>query len=182
MQQHEIISWLLKGDIAIQYQVSRDLLNIDRKDIRLRIAHEGWAKKFLSLQNKNGHWGRGFYQPKWISTHYTLLDLKNLQIEPQTETIRKSILMLLAEEKGPDGGVNPSVTLKNSDVCVSGMFLNYAAYFKMPEEMLKSIEQVYFNVKLPSIFDMSAVIHWSFKFKLHERRCYESISYFLFFL
>jgi len=139
MQESEIISWFQKGDIAIQYQFQRDLFNKDKPDLQARIATEGWGKKYLSLQHKNGHWGRGFYQPKWISTHYTLLDLKNLQISPQNANICKSVTMLLDEEKGPDGGVNPSASIRNSDVCVNGMFLNYAAYFKMPENKLRSI-------------------------------------------
>jgi len=37
-----IISWLLQGDVSIQYQVHRDLLGNDRKDLQDRIANEGW--------------------------------------------------------------------------------------------------------------------------------------------
>ena len=44
MQEEQIIEWLLKGDVAIQYQVYRDLLGIDRKDIQDRILDEGWGK------------------------------------------------------------------------------------------------------------------------------------------
>lgn len=134
-----ITNWLLEGDVAIQYQVYRDLFSIEREDLRNRIAAEGWGPKYLSYQNENGHWGRKFYQPKWTSTHYTLLDLKNLGISPQHAQIRKTILMLLKEEKGEDGGINPSGEIKESDVCLNGMFLNYAAYFEMEESKLKSI-------------------------------------------
>ena len=34
----------------------------------------------VSCRHENGHWGRGFCQTKWTSTHYTLLDLKNLNM------------------------------------------------------------------------------------------------------
>ena len=47
--------------------------------------------------------------------------------------------MLLEQEKGKDGGINPSGTIKNSDVCLNGMFLNYASYFEMDENKLQSI-------------------------------------------
>ena len=134
-----IINWLLEGDVAIQYQVYRDLLMVDREDLRNRIAFEGWGLKFLSCQKEDGHWGRKFYQPKWTSTHYTLLDLKHLGITPKHPKIKKTVLMLLVQKKGEDGGINPSGTIKNSDVCLNGMFLNYASYFELPENQLRSI-------------------------------------------
>ena len=71
MENSEIINWLLEGDISIQYQTYRDLLNQKRKDIQNRIATEGWGKYFLSKRNKDRHWWQKFYQPKWTSTHYT---------------------------------------------------------------------------------------------------------------
>jgi hypothetical protein len=143
MENEEIINWLLEGDVSVQYQVHRDLLCVKREDLRNRIASEGWGFNYLSFQKGNGHWGRKFYQPKWTSTHYTLLDLKNLGISPDNPQIKKSIVMLLEQEKGEDGGINPSGTIKNSDACLNGMFLNYASYFEMDERKLQSI--VYFR-------------------------------------
>ena len=84
MENERIFQWLLDGDVTIQFQTHRDLLSIQREDLRNRIASEGWGHKYLSCQNENGHWGRTFYQPKWTSTHYTLQDLKNLGISPDT--------------------------------------------------------------------------------------------------
>jgi len=115
------------------------LLNSEKTELRHRIATEGWGAQFLSYRNKDGHWGRGFYQPKWTSTHYTVLDLKNLGISPDTREIIKSIEIVLQQHKGRNGGVNPSKTIKNSDICMNGMFLNYACYFKIHEDSLKSI-------------------------------------------
>ena len=139
MENVQIINWLLEGDVSIQYQVHRDLLSVHREDLRNRIALEGWGQAYLSFQKENGHWGRKFYQPKWTSTHYTLIDLKNLCVTPTDAKIRKSIIMLLDQEKGEDGGINPSKNIKNSDVCLNGLFLNYATYFKMDESALQSI-------------------------------------------
>jgi hypothetical protein len=139
MVSKDIVAWLLKGDVSIQYQVHWDLLAEERPDLRERIATEGWGARFLSRQNENGHWGRKFYQPKWISTHYTLLDLRNLCISPQHPVIKKAIDRLLAEEKSDDGGINPAETIAASDVCVNGMFLSYACYFQVDEQKLKSI-------------------------------------------
>jgi len=77
--------------------------------------------------------------PKWISSHYTLLDLKNLAIEPVISEIRQTLDLIIRYEKAEDGGVNPHTGMKHSDVCVNGMFLNYAAYFGAPEDQLKSV-------------------------------------------
>lgn len=65
MNRQDIIDWLLEGDVSIQYQVHRDLLSDDRKDLQKRIAIEGWGARFLSHRRPDGHWGRKFYQPKW---------------------------------------------------------------------------------------------------------------------
>jgi hypothetical protein len=135
----ELIRWLLDGDISIRYQTYRDLLMEDRPDLQHRIAGEGWGCRFLSLQNANGHWGRKFYQPKWTSTHYTLLDLKNLGITPEHAVLKNCVGMLLVQEKGPDGGINPSHNIRESDVCLNGMFLNYATYFGAHGNQLESI-------------------------------------------
>jgi hypothetical protein len=139
MDDHQMIDWLLQGDVSIQYQVYRDLLRQERPDLQDRIATEGWGARFLSFRNPAGHWGQRFYQPKWISTHYTLLDLKNLAISPANKEIKESIAQVLHELKAPDGGILPIGTVKKSDVCVNGMFLNYASYFRAQEELLRSI-------------------------------------------
>jgi hypothetical protein len=135
----KLIAWLLEGDISIQYQVHRDLLAIEKPHLRERIAAEGWGAQFLSFRKKEGHWGQRFYQPKWISTHYTILDLKNLNISQNNKAIRQSLSQIIQNLKGPDGGIFPIGTVKKSDVCVNGMFLNYATYFGTEENDLKSI-------------------------------------------
>jgi hypothetical protein len=129
----------MAGDPSIAYQTRRDLQGIDDPALRARIATEGWGKRFLECRNEKGGWGERFYQPKWISTHYTLLDLKNLQIAPDCKPIRESIAKLLAREIASDGGVGPGRTPSLSDVCVNGMFLNYAAYFGAPEAGLQRV-------------------------------------------
>ncbi len=139
MGKQQIINWLLAGDVAIRYQVHRDLLDSEKPFLRDRIAAEGWGARFLSFRKEEGHWGRGFYQPKWISTHYTILDLKNLGISPEHPQLIESVLIILRDHKGVDGGINPSGTIKQSDVCLNGMFLNYASYFMVEGEALHSI-------------------------------------------
>lgn len=134
-----IISWLLQGDVSIQYQCNRDLLGIDKPLIRKSIGKEGWGRRFLSFREPTGYWGKGFYLPKWTSTHYTLLDLKNLNVSPNNKAIRESLGKALREEKGRDGGLYATGSPRRSDVCVNGMFLNYASYFRVKEQELHSV-------------------------------------------
>jgi len=139
MTDKEIINWLLEGDVSIQYQVHRDLLDSERNKLQHQIENKGWGAKFLSKRNSSGHWGIKFYQPKWTSSHYTLLDLRNLCISPDIPIIKDSINLILSNEKGPDGGILPIGPDQKCDVCLNGMFLNYASYFKMAEKKLQSI-------------------------------------------
>lgn len=145
----DVIDWLLAGDVAIRYAVHRDLLGVDRPDLRARIATEGWGARFLAARNPDTSWGREFYQPKWTNSHYTLLDLKNLGLAPRNEVVRESIAHILATEKRPDGGIGPAKTTRASDVCVAGMFLDYASYFGMPEEQLRSIVDFILAERMP---------------------------------
>ncbi|NOQ26277.1 MAG: hypothetical protein GQ564_13010 [Bacteroidales bacterium] len=139
MTNKEIINWLLQGDVSIQYQTHRDLLDEERKDLKSQIETQGWGQKFLSLRNENGHWGRSFYQPKWTSSHYTLLNLKNLEISNNCVPIKQTINIILRESKAADGGIHPIGTVKYSDMCINGMGLNYCSYFNTLEKNLESV-------------------------------------------
>jgi hypothetical protein len=149
MNTEQIIKWLLKGDISIQYQVYRDLLSTENKDLQKRIANKGWGLKFLSKRKPDGHWGKKFYQPKWTSTHYTLLDLRNLCLDPGNPAAKDAVELILRNEKGKDGGILPIGIDQNYDVCVNGMFLNYAAYFNAQENQLKSVIDFILSQQLP---------------------------------
>ncbi|WP_323789592.1 hypothetical protein [Psychroserpens sp.] len=89
------MKWLLEGDVSIQYQVHRDLQFTNREDLQQRIEKEGFGAQFLSKRKPEGHWGKAFYQPKWTSTHYTLMDLRNLCISPENSLIKESINIIL---------------------------------------------------------------------------------------
>lgn len=149
MKDNNVIEWLLEGDVSIQYQTHRDLLGKSQPQLQRRIKSEGWGRAFLSKRREDGHWGLKFYQPKWTSTHYTLLDLKNLSIEQDVPEIRQTIGIVLKTEKGPDGGIRPIGELKKSDVCINGMFLNYAAYFRMEVADLESIVDFLLSQYMP---------------------------------
>lgn len=127
-----IIEWLLNGDVSIQYMTHRYLLHSDEITLlrlQSRVANEGFGAKLLSCQNENGHWGLYYYQPKWTSTHYTLLDLKDLCAPATLKPCREMITRMFDECMSVDGSVNLSKHEHPGDICVEGMILNYAAYF-----------------------------------------------------
>lgn len=134
-----VLDWLLDGDVAVQFQATRDLLHEDAGALQARIATEGDGATLLAAHHADGHWGRGFYRPKWTSSHYTLLELRNLGLDPANAVAGETVRRILREEKREDGGLDPTVTVRGSDACVNGMALNYASYFGAPEEDLASL-------------------------------------------
>ena len=55
----EVIDWLLAGDVAIQYQVRRDLLGEEHPDLRPRIAVESWERSSWPLAIPTATGARG---------------------------------------------------------------------------------------------------------------------------
>ena len=68
-----------------------------------------------------------------------MLDLKNLAISPKIKEIKQSVIQVAQNEKGREGGILPIGLERKSEVLLSGMFLNYASYFQINVEHLKSI-------------------------------------------
>jgi hypothetical protein len=137
-----LLTWLAAGDVSVQYQVHRDLLGSSAKTVSAlqeRIQREGWGFRFVRKQKSNGHWGISFYQPKWTSTHYTLLDLKTIGLPPTNEAAQKSADMVLNEPCGAHGGINLAHSLLDSDVCVNGMALSYCSWFLPKDHRLRII-------------------------------------------
>ncbi len=134
-----IIKWLLSGDPSIIYQTNRDLISISKdklSELQNEISKNGWGRQFLDKRdNKTGMWGEGLYSPKWISTTYTLLDLKNLGLNPEQKDYIKSAGILLnglwkiPEKK--DG--------RFLDLCICGMLLNICCYAKIKSEKINQI-------------------------------------------
>jgi hypothetical protein len=132
----DILRWLLEGDISVQFMTHKLLLESDQsmlERLQSRIATEGFGERLLSFQNDDGHWGLYYYQPKWTSTHYSLLDTKNLCMPQTVKACRDMVNRMFDECMKIDGGMNLSKHEHSGDICVDGMVLNYASYF-CPDE------------------------------------------------
>ena len=54
-----VLSWLLGGDVSIQYQTHRDLLHSETmllEHLQQRIETEGFGSQLLSIRNTSGHY------------------------------------------------------------------------------------------------------------------------------
>lgn len=129
---HAVLQWLLEGDPAIRWQVLRDLLDEPERVVareQKRVASEGWGARLLSTQHPEGGW-KGLYTPKWTSTTYTLLLLRQCGLPPRSPEARRGALLLLDKGLYRDNGINfwlPKMTY--SETCVTGMVLGIAARF-----------------------------------------------------
>ncbi len=137
---NEIINWLLEGDISIRYQTEKYLLKstMEKLDsLQRRISSEGWGKAFLELRDpETGKWGGGWYTPKWRSTHYTMLELRDIEIHPETPEYRESAVKLLNALWYNKGMGSKDRML---DMCISGMLLRICCYCNTESEKINEI-------------------------------------------
>jgi hypothetical protein len=140
MDYHNLIEWLLSGDVAIQYQTKRDLVECSAQELtglQSRISEKGWGKSFLEKRDPvTGRWGNGIYSPKWISTHYTLLDLKNIGIDPKNHTYKESSWILLENLWVNQGKIRKD---RYQDFCVSAMVLSICCYTRLISDKIAEI-------------------------------------------
>ena len=93
------IRWLLDGDPSIRWQVLRDIVGAPERTVereQRRVAREGWGLRLLARPNRDGRWagGRssdgGLYSPKWISTTYTMLLLRDFGLPGTNRQARRA--------------------------------------------------------------------------------------------
>jgi hypothetical protein len=134
-----VIKWLLDSDPAIRWQVMRDLMNEPDEVVareRSRVASEGWGARLLDLQGRDGQWGGGTFRPHWTSTFYTLLQLRDLGLDPLSEQARGAIDLVRANSTwGPEFGDAPYFE-GEVEPCINGRVLACGAYFGAISERL----------------------------------------------
>lgn len=144
---NSVIKWLLDGDPSIRWQVMRDLADAAQSTIlreRGKIAKEGWGSRLLARQDPEGTWAGGkssdggLYSPKWISTTYTMLLLRDLGLPPKNKQAQKACKILLDEGMQRDGGINYGWRGR-SETCVTGMLLSIFGYFQYNDDRLDTI-------------------------------------------
>jgi hypothetical protein len=146
-----VLPWLLEGDPAIRWQVLRDLAGeaenrIERE--RKRVARQGWGAQLLAKQDPQGTWAggltadSGLYTPKWISTTYTMLLLRDFGLPAKDRKAKKACKLLLDRGLQPDGGVAYGTWAKwqrRGETCISGMVLSILSHFEYDDDRLDRV-------------------------------------------
>lgn len=139
-----ILRWLLESDPAIRWQTLHDLCGASEAKFlreRKKIASEGWGARLLARQASSGLWGGGLYGPKWTSTTYTMLLLRQFGLPPDHPQALKACKLLMDEGFYRDGGINFFASMQHSETCVTGMVLSILAYFYFEDERLERLVQ-----------------------------------------
>jgi hypothetical protein len=147
----ETIHWLLDGDPAIRWQTLRDLAGADERAVereRRKVARDGWGARLLAKQDLAGTWASrrssdgGLYSPKWTSTTYTMLLLRDFGLAANNRQARKACRRLLDGGHQPDGGINYGLWARwtrQSETCVTGMVLSILSHFQYEDDRLDTL-------------------------------------------
>jgi hypothetical protein len=145
------LSWLLDGDPAVRWQAERDLLGAEESvwaATRERIPGTGWGSRLVALQDRDGTWGGGLYQPKWTSTTYTLLLLRRMGLHPAHVAPLAGCHKLLEDADWIEGGVSYWSGRLLAERCVNGMVLSICSYFETGDDRVDSIANLLIDAQM----------------------------------
>jgi hypothetical protein len=167
----QITDWLMEGDPAIRWQTMRDLLGASKAKWQVErstVATTGWGARLLAHQDAQGTWGGGVYTPKWTSTTYTLLQLRELGLDHEHPAAQRGTNIVLDELLGQENTKRFSERLKELDLCIVGMCLTLAVYFRVDDFRREAIAQRLLEQEMPdggwncSLNKYSGATHSSF--------------------
>jgi hypothetical protein len=151
------IPWLLEGDAAIRWQTLRDLAGAPERTVereRSRVARDGWGARLLARQDAEGRWAAGLssddglYSPKWTSTTYTMLLLRDLGLPASNRQAKKACTLLLDRGLQRDGGINYGWRGR-SETCITGMVLSILSHFRHHDARLDILADHLLNEQMP---------------------------------
>ena len=135
-----VLDWLLDSDPAIRWHVLRDLTDQPDEAVvaeRSRVASEGWGARLLALQTPDGQWGGDTYHPYFTSTHFTLLLLRDLGLDPTNEEARKAVSLVRENVRFVWTETDSRPFFEGEiETCINGMVLALGAYFGEPSSAL----------------------------------------------
>jgi len=164
LQTNPVMQWLLDGDPAIRWQVLRDLVGAAEGSVkreRQRVGREGWGARLLARQDREGTWasrqmtragGRsgdgGLYSPKWTSTTYTMLLLRDFGLPATNRQARRACTLLLDGGLQRDGGINYGWGGRG-ETCITGMVLSILSHFAVDDDRLDTIADHMIEQQMP---------------------------------
>jgi hypothetical protein len=105
---------------------------------RRKVTRDGRGALLLAKQGSSGTWAEGLYSPKWTSTTYTLLLLRDLGLPPPMHRRERPVPILLDRGLQRDGGINFGWG-GGSETCITGMVLSILSYFEVDDDRLDAI-------------------------------------------
>ncbi len=133
-----VITWLLKGDPSIRWQVMRDL-TAEPEELyaaeRARIATEGWGARLLALQATEGHWWADTDPWPLKGTIFALVMLKYMGLDPKSKAARMAIDRVCDQIRWKPLDNQPFFD-GETEPCINGRILAAGAYFGEPSEKL----------------------------------------------
>ena len=132
------IQWLLNTDPAIRWQVRRDLLHEPPETVaaeRARVVTEGWGASLLAQQEEDGRWWPN--RDPWPLKHtiFTLVQLKELGLDPASPQARQAIERMLTGNTRHPYADKPFFE-GETEACINGRILATGAYFGVDTEPL----------------------------------------------
>ena len=113
----------------------------------------GWGARLLAKQDPAGAWATGksgdggLYSPKWISTTYTMLLLRDFGLLPAART-RRACRLLLDQGLQRDGGINYGWRGR-SETCITGMVLSILSFFEHDDDRLATLAGHLLDQQMP---------------------------------
>lgn len=152
MMSDPTLQWLLEGDPSIRWQVMRDLLDRPAKQWRAeqqRTLAQGWAAALLARREPDGRWGGGLYSPKWTSTTYTLLLLRDLGLPRDCAAAQRGARLVLDGMLGVARDAQFEARLARCDRCIVGMMLRLAVYFGVEDDRVSALVENLLAEQMP---------------------------------
>lgn len=119
---------LLHADPVIERLTKKYLLNQ-----KVTYHEDGFIKRYLDLyEHHTNMWGHGVYGPKWISTHYTMMELRYMEISSKHPIYLKALNTLLDHE----WFLQDSQKERYVDMCICGMLLSLSCYGNMKDSRI----------------------------------------------
>lgn len=137
------IGWLLASDPSIRWQVLRDLLDAEGPEWRAeraKVETVGWGARLLSVEDADGQWAGGAFIPRgfdarewrevgqpWTATSFSLSQLRELGLEPQSESARRAVELVGVHAHWDEGG--QPFWEGEVEECINGRTVADGAYF-----------------------------------------------------
>jgi hypothetical protein len=118
------------------------------------VAHKGWGERLLARQDAAGKWAAGkssddgLYHPKWTSTTYTMLLLRDFGLPASNRQARMACAHLLDQGLQRDGGINYG-WWGVSETCVTGMVLSILSAFEYDDDRLDTVVDYLLKQQMP---------------------------------